>query len=412
MDISLTELNVYNLLITPFFLASKIFIDQFSKLSFLDILFITDFTGLNNSMQLYDYLLWELSYLINIKYLSMQFLFYTDYQDFLFLILYYSPELILALIDWLEIYWNSAIFNYTAAAWTDMFNDTLNSTVSELTEYLLLLIYYFWFAVLFLNIFRVNNWSAVNDIFFIRFLHYFYSMSKDMRFQFDATIQLIFFIFFYWTMAVATFDDDNEEFLELFSVGLFYFFIFVLLYFLYRYSKHYFAFLEASLAEGKTLQFILKQFVRDVTGTFGLLLRFSLLLFRANVYDTLDDCLDTYYIFLGDFDEDEAFDFSFFSLFNLLFYDADVNDDRIYSLEEENEFFFDLFNLYFMLWGKFFFFCFFILEEIFRLLLAFYIIYLIIFDVHAVNCSYVEDTYFINKRVNSTLAPKFTYFTF
>lgn len=99
MDISLTELNVYNLLITPFFLASKVLIDQFSKLSFLDILFITDFTGLNDSMQLYDYLLWELSYLINIKYLSMQFLFYTDYQDFLFLILYYSPELILALID-------------------------------------------------------------------------------------------------------------------------------------------------------------------------------------------------------------------------------------------------------------------------------------------------------------------------
>ena len=150
-------------------------------------------------------------------------------------------------------------------------------------------------------------------------------------------------------MAIATFDDDNEEFLELFSVGLFYFFLFVLIYFLYRYSKHYFAFLEASLAEGKTLQFILKQFVRDVTGTFGLLLRFFLLLFRANVYDTLDDCLDSYYIFLHDFDEDEAFDFSFFSLFNLLFYDADANDDRIYSLEEENEFFFDLFNLYFML---------------------------------------------------------------
>jgi hypothetical protein len=40
------------------------------------------------------------------------------------------------------------------------------------------------------------------------------------------------------------------------------------------------------------------------------------------------------------------------------------------------------------------------LEEIFRILLAFYIIYLIIFDVHAVNCSYLEDNYFFNKRLS------------
>jgi hypothetical protein len=36
--------------------------------------------------------------------------------------------------------------------------------------------------------------------------------------------------------------------------------------------------------------------------------------------------------------------------------------------------------------------------------LGFYICYLIIFEVHSVNCSYVEDTYFQNTRQeNSTL---------
>jgi hypothetical protein len=85
-----------------------------------------------------------------------------------------------------------------------------------------------------------------------------------------------------------------------------------------------------------------------------------------------------------------------------MFYDFDVNDDRIYSLEEEHDFFFDLFYLYFLAWGKLFTFIFFILEEILRLSLAFYICYLITFEVHSVNCSYAEDNYFIINREKSS----------
>jgi hypothetical protein len=60
----------------------------------------------------------------------------------------------------------------------------------------------------------------------------------------------------------------------------------------------------------------------------------------------------------------------------------------------------DLFYLYFICWSKFFTFFFFILEEILRLSLAFYICYLIIFEVHSVNCSYIEDAYFGNTKQN------------
>jgi len=38
------------------------------------------------------------------------------------------------------------------------------------------------------------------------------------------------------------------------------------------------------------------------------------------------------------------------------------------------------------------------LEEIFRVFLAFYIIYLIIFEVHSVNLSYLEDFYVTSKK--------------
>jgi hypothetical protein len=149
-------------------------------------------------------------------------------------------------------------------------------------------------------------------------------------------------------MMIATFDDDQEEFIEIFDVGCFYFFCAIVAYLLFKYSIHYFAFLEASVSEGRTASFITKQFFKDFMNTFALFLRFFILLFRLNIYDALDDFLDSYYIYFADFDEDEYFNELFFSIHSLLFYDFDVNDDRIYSLEEEHEFFFDLFYTYFL----------------------------------------------------------------
>jgi hypothetical protein len=150
-------------------------------------------------------------------------------------------------------------------------------------------------------------------------------------------------------MMIATFDDDQEEFIEMFDVGCFYFFCILISYLFFKYSQHYFAFLEASAVEGRSVAFITKQFFRDFINTFALFLRFFILLFRLNVYDTLDDFYDSYYIFLGDFDDDEYFNELFFSIYSLLFYDIDNQDDRIYSLEEEHDFFLDLFYIYFMI---------------------------------------------------------------
>jgi len=113
-------------------------------------------------------------------------------------------------------------------------------------------------------------------------------------------------------MMVATFDDDQEELIEMFDVSFFYFFCLLIFFLLYKYSIHYFAFLEASVAEGRSVSYITKQFFRDFINTFALFLRFFILLFRLNVYDTLDDFYDSYYIFVGDFDDDEYFNELFF----------------------------------------------------------------------------------------------------
>jgi hypothetical protein len=67
-------------------------------------------------------------------------------------------------------------------------------------------------------------------------------------------------------------------------------------------------------------------------------------------------------------------------------------------MEDESDSILDLFYLYFLNWAKLFTFIFFIIEEFLRLILAFFICYLIIFDIHAVNASYSEDKFFFLKR--------------
>jgi hypothetical protein len=149
-------------------------------------------------------------------------------------------------------------------------------------------------------------------------------------------------------MLIATFDDDQEELIEIFYTGFFFFFFCLLIIFLlYKYSMHYFAFLESSISEGKSVNYAAKQFFRDFINTFALFLRFFILLFRLNVYDTLDDFYDSYYIYVGDFDDDEYFFDMFFSFYPYFYFDFNNHDDRDVTLEDENEFLVDLFCIYF-----------------------------------------------------------------
>jgi hypothetical protein len=70
---------------------------------------------------------------------------------------------------------------------------------------------------------------------------------------------------------------------------------------------------------------------------------------RLNIYDSVDDVLDSYYIFMADFDEEEYLSDSFFSIFSVMSFDIDVNDDRSFQFEDELDFSADLFSVYFLI---------------------------------------------------------------
>lgn len=198
---------------------------------------------------------------------------------------------------------------------------------------------------------------------------------------------------------VATFDDDQEELLEFFNTMSYYFFLFTLVYYFYKYSIHYFSYLEAAKGNTKSIS-PLSQFLFDALNLVAFVLRFLVLMIRLNIYDCVDDVLDSYYIFMTDFEEEEYFSDTLFSIFSVMSFDTDVNDDRSFLFEDEMDFSADLFTVYFLVWGKFFYFWFFILEEVARVSLALYVTYLIIFEINAVNRSYSEDTYLSTKRVH------------
>ena len=121
-------------------------------------------------------------------------------------------------------------------------------------------------------------------------------------------------------MTIMAFDDDKEELIEYLNTIFFYFFTFVLVYFFYKHSIHYFSFLESTSSGSRSTYFLATQFKGDFLALFSMILRFYSLLLRLNVYDVLDDCLDFYYVFIGDFDDDEYLNESLFSLYGVVFF--------------------------------------------------------------------------------------------
>lgn len=287
--------------------------------------------------------------------------------------------------------------NSTPSASFDAYQDSSTNSYSEFIEYLAAFTPFILAALMLIVLTRLTSVYSVSDSYASRAYFYLYSISTESRLQFEAGLQAFFFVFLYTSTMTATFDDDQEELVEFFYSMTFYFFLFTLLYYFYKYSIHYFSFLEASKIDTSSNRPFV-QFLFDLLNIVAFVLRFLVLMARLNIYDGVDDILDSYYIFMADFEEEEYFSDTFFSLFSVMSFDTDVNDDRSFLLDDEMDLSSDIFLLYFLVWGKFAYFWLFILEEIARVMLALYVTYLLIFEMNTLNRSYSEDNYLTTKR--------------
>lgn len=375
--------------------------DYITKLSYMDTILINNNLGsYTNYQNLYMSHNQDIILNNNINFLSFYNLIESDYQDLNSVVLMYSPELSNVFSEFTYYYILPTFFNFKPSVVFDSYSDNFFLQNSYSTYSFIFFCLYCWFIILTIYSNSPLKWSNPLNFQFIRFYYYVYSMSKDIRIQLEVVLQTIVFFFIYWVVVLMTFDDNQEEIIEFVDTSFFYFFVIITLYICYKHSIHYFSFLEASVAEGRSVSFITKQVFKDFLNTLSLFLRFYILLLRVNVYDTLDDFLDSYYIFVGDFDEDEYINEVFISMYGSLLFLSENDYDTSFLMEDEHDFFGDIFYIYFITWGKLFYFMFFMLEEAARLSLAFYVCYLIIFEVHSVNCSYKEDNYFFIKRKN------------
>ena len=382
------------------FINQHMAIDAISKTSHLDVILLNSHSSKNFSEYLLSSTMNDVLLETNTLFFPLSSLLQSEYQDTYSTTLLIAPELSIALKEYTSVYWLASTINSAPASVFDSYTNNLNYFPGEGMISFLLFALFTWFLVHFFSTIVVLKWTLPISSHFTRWYYYFFSMSRETRVQFEAVLQTLLFILLYWAMAIMAFDDDQEEVIEFIDTAFFYMFSFIIFYLCYKHSIHYFAFLAASKTETRSVKFVANQFFADFLDTFSLMLRFYILLFRMNVYDNLDDFFDSYYIFVGDFDDDEYLNELFLSIHGTILFTLDNNDDRSFLLEDENDFSNDFFYTYFVLWGKLYLFVFFIAELAARLGLAFYIFYLIIFEVHSVNCSYREDNFMNTKKTS------------
>lgn len=396
---SLAPYNPALLITNPYFNNTHYSLSWFPLTSLYDVKLTSQMISSNYSKSFLLLFFMTMVVKLYTKYLLPLSLFlHTDSQDMISTLLYNSPELVLALRDWSVLVFGADAVDASAVSVFDVYQDIPGLKISEFIEFLILTCVYLWLSVLVVKAFKLRPVAQLVDPYTTRLKYYFYSVACENRLQMEATFESFFLAILFFTMMVITFDDDKEEVIEFVNLHLFYLFLAVFVFHLWKYSTHYFSFLDASRVSNSSVMFLLGQFLFDFLNLIGFSLRFVLLMARLNIYDGVDDILDSYYILFIDFDEEEYFldslpDFSSFSYF-----DSDVQDDRSFFQEDENSLAIDLYSIYAVLWGKYVFYLAFILEEFARVGLALFVTFLLIFEINAVNRSFNEDTYFFKKR--------------
>ena len=390
--------SIFSFIFQSSFLSNYVFNDFLVKLSTLDAMLINLNIQVRTPQFLYDSFVYDTILFLNIYYLPFSTLILSDYQEHISSVLVLSPELFFLFTEYLNTFVLNSLINTSPSAVFDSYLNNLNFFYGEGCVQLFLFFIYVYFIVYVFTTVFLLKWINFFTTHFWRFYYYFYSLSKETRIQFEAVTQTMVFFLIYWGMVLMAFDDDQEEVIEFIDTSFFNFLTIIILFLCYKYSTHYFAFMEKSIEDGRSVVYFM-QFGRDFLNTFSIMLRFYVLVFRINLYDVLDDILDSFYVFIIDFDDDEYFSELFLSVHGTLFFTNDNHDDRSMLLEDENGFMGDFFYLYFMIFGKIFFFLIFLTEELGRLALGFYICFLIIFEMHSVNCSYREDLYLNTKKI-------------
>ena len=117
---------------------SIFFLDNPTKLSFLDVMLLTEKVSLETTNNLYVFILRDLHNLLDNHFLIASHIFYLDYQNFVTLVTYHNPELALALNEYFLYNFYSTTTSHLPSVLFDTYTDSLNTTISEFLEHIFL----------------------------------------------------------------------------------------------------------------------------------------------------------------------------------------------------------------------------------------------------------------------------------
>lgn len=397
----LTSFNysVFTLLTSPFAIQTYIFIESITKMSFLDFMLISESSELLEIQQLYTAIMWDMFEIIQVLFYPVQFIFYTNAQDFPLVMLHNSPELAIAFADFVTTYFGNNSYRFLTSLISNFFSDSIIQKVSVLGYFLGLFCFFVWFSLIVISALRLTKWTSVLESYTTRLSLYFYSISKDNRLQFEAVLLTVLLFTLLAIFNIFTIRDLYEESIECIMLSFFYIFLTIFVFFLFKNSIHYFAFLEASMSNNQTTG-VFVQFGKDAANSFVLCLRFAALMVRLNIYDTVEDLLDSNYIFACEFEDERYCQDMLYAQFDYALTEITILQHHL-SLKPYNQLLdFDSITTYFLICGYFLSIIFCILEAAGRVLLAFFIVYLIIFEMQSINRSYTEDSFINNERSN------------
>jgi hypothetical protein len=179
------------------FLNQYLIIDHISKFSHLDLLLIQFNLKSNNSQILFNSFTNDIITQLNIHYLPLSPLFHSEYQEAFNTILLVSPELSMVFNDYFNTYYMNSILNNTVSPVFDIYSNNLNFYFSEGVIHFFLFFIYILFIVYFFVTIVALRWTNSLGSYFTRYYFYFYSMSKDLRIQFDSVLQTLVFLILY-----------------------------------------------------------------------------------------------------------------------------------------------------------------------------------------------------------------------
>lgn len=250
---------------------------------------------------------------------------------------YIAPELLNSLRDNIQAYWLGRILlTNLVQSFTGVVEviEEVHSKVPGLCMFIVSLPTWGLFFV-FLLVFVIIPISNLLPLGVVRFFNQLYRYSVTNTSHFEFVLFFLTSLVLYIIMLLISANDVSEEISIFLTSYYMYLFTYLICYLVVSYAVHIFSFLTLVDYSRFSLMVIFNQFRSDVQELASLLLRFYALLFRLNVYDLLEDILDSYYLFLGDFGDEYLLNNSFFTL--QAFENLSVtNTEENFSFEDTN----------------------------------------------------------------------------